>query len=222
MEITPQKLASSIDHTILRADTDYACVDRFISEADRYRFASVCVNPWHVARAVAKLKGTGVDVSTVIGFPLGANTSEVKVYEAVNAFESGAARIGMVINSGAVKSNDFDTVFEDIKMVRSGIPDAILEVIIETALLSENEIIISSKICMEAGVDLICSSTGFSTLETKLSDVALIRRIVGLKKGVKASGNFRNLDSALKLFEAGADRLGCSGVVIVDEISGVR
>ncbi|HRU42624.1 MAG TPA: deoxyribose-phosphate aldolase, partial [Candidatus Diapherotrites archaeon] len=184
------------------------------------KFASVCVNASYVKLAYSFLQGTEVRVCTVVGFPLGATTKEAKAFEASQAIENGAAEIDMVINVGALKSGKPDAVKEDIKAVVDVCKDkALLKVIIETCLLTDEEKVTACLLSMEAGADFVKTSTGFSVSGATVEDIKLMRRTIGPNMGVKASGGIRNLESALKMIEAGATRIGASASVsIVNEL----
>lgn len=207
-------LAKYIDHTILKAVATKQDVTKLCAEAAQYGFASVCVNPFWVSLCADLLKGSGVKVCTVIGFPLGANASKVKAFEAELAIKEGAAEVDMVINIGALKSGMLDVVKEDIAAVRESSKGKTLKVIIETSYLTEEEKKTVCKICAECGVDFVKTSTGFSDAGAKAEDVKLMAEASGL--AVKASGGIRSKEDALKMIEAGASRLGTSaGVKIV-------
>ncbi len=207
-------LAKYIDHTILKAVATKQDVTKLCAEAAQYGFASVCVNPFWVSLCADLLKGSGVKVCTVIGFPLGANASKVKAFEAELAIKEGADEVDMVINIGALKSGMLDVVKEDIAAVREASKGKTLKVIIETSYLTEEEKKTVCKICAECGVDFVKTSTGFSDAGAKAEDVKLMAEASGL--AVKASGGIRSKEDALKMIEAGASRLGTSaGVKIV-------
>lgn len=207
-------LAKYIDHTILKAVSSKQDVTKLCAEAAEYVFASVCVNPFWVSFCADLLKGSGVKVCTVIGFPLGANTSRVKAFEAEQAIKEGADEVDMVINIGALKSGMLDVVKADIAAVREASKGKTLKVIIETSYLTEEEKKTVCKICAECGVDFVKTSTGFSDAGAKAEDVKLMAEASGL--AVKASGGIRSKEDALKMIEAGASRLGTSsGVKIV-------
>lgn len=207
-------LAKYIDHTILKAVATKQDVTKLCAEAAQYGFASVCVNPFWVSLCADLLKGSGVKVCTVIGFPLGANASKVKAFEAELAIKEGADEVDMVINIGALKSGMLDVVKEDIAAVRESNKGKTLKVIIETSYLTEEEKKTVCKICAECGVDFVKTSTGFSDAGAKAEDVKLMAEASGL--AVKASGGIRSKEDALKMIEAGASRLGTSaGVKIV-------
>jgi deoxyribose-phosphate aldolase len=215
-----QELAGYIDHTILKPDTKEADVLKICREALEYKFASVCINPSYVKLANSLLKGTRVKVCTVIGFPLGATTKEVKAFEASQAINDGAAEIDMVINIGALKSGRLEAVEDDIRAVAEVCKGkALLKVIIETCLLTEEEKVTACTLSKKAGADFVKTSTGFSTGGATTEDVALMRKTVGSEMGVKASGGIRNLDTALRMIEAGATRIGASASInIIEEL----
>lgn len=210
------ELARYIDHTILKPDAKEGEVIKLCREALEYKFASVCVNASNVKLADSFLHGTEVKVCTVVGFPLGATTKETKAFEAAQAIENGAAEVDMVINIGALKSGKLDAVFEDIKAVADACKGkALLKVIIETCLLTDEEKVTACELSKKAGADFVKTSTGFSSGGATASDIALMRRTVGPEMGVKASGGIRNLESALKMIEAGATRIGASASVSI-------
>lgn len=210
------KLNKLIDHTLLKPEATKAQIEKLCSEAKEYDFKSVCVNPYYVKYAKELLKGSDVLVCTVIGFPLGQNTTAIKVAETKDAIKNGADEIDMVINIGALKSKDEDYVLNEIKEIRNACKGNTLKVIIETCLLSDEEKITACKLSKEAGADFVKTSTGFSTHGATVEDVKLMRKTVGEDMGVKASGGIRDRETALKMVEAGATRLGVSaGVAIV-------
>lgn len=211
------ELNQYIDHTLLKADVKKEQIKNLCEEAKQYSFASVCVNPTWVSYAKKCLKDSHVKVCTVIGFPLGATTSEVKAFEAKNAIENGAEEIDMVINIGALKDGNDELVKKDIQsVVEAADGKAVVKVIIETCLLTDEEKVRACKIAMNAGADFVKTSTGFSTGGANFADVQLMRKTVGEKMGVKASGGIRTLEDAKKMIEAGATRIGTSsGVAIV-------
>ncbi|MEQ9810679.1 deoxyribose-phosphate aldolase [Streptococcus jiangjianxini] len=205
-----------IDHTLLKPESTQEQVDKLIAEAKEYEFASVCVNPTWVEYASEKLADTPVKVCTVIGFPLGANTSATKAFETKNAIENGADEIDMVINIGAVKDGNFDLVEADIAAVVNASGDKLVKVIIETCLLTDDEKVKACKAAVSAGADFVKTSTGFSIGGANVHDVALMRETVGPDIGVKASGGARSLEDVKQFVEAGATRIGTSsGVAIV-------
>jgi deoxyribose-phosphate aldolase len=214
---------SLIDHTLLKPEASDEDIRKLCEEAARYRFASVCVNPTWVRSAACNLKGSGVPVCTVIGFPLGANLTDVKAYEARRAIFDGALEVDMVINVGALKSGDDCLVEYDIRSVVEAAHEhnAICKVIIETALLNDDEKVRACLAAKRAGADFVKTSTGFSKGGATVADVALMRRTVGSELGVKASGGVKGLDDARKMVEAGATRIGASvGVKIAQEAEG--
>lgn len=211
-----------IDHTILKPEATEAAVQKIIDEAKEYNFFSVCINPCWVAFASEQLADTDVAVCTVIGFPLGANTPEVKAYEAADAIKNGANEVDMVINIGALKSQQYDYVRQDIQgVVDAAKGKALVKVIIETALLTDEEKVKACELAKEAGADFVKTSTGFSTGGAKVADIRLMRETVGPDMGVKASGGVHNAEEALAMIEAGTTRIGAStGVAIVSGATG--
>ena len=215
--------ARLIDHTLLRPDATDDDIKKLCQEAASYHFASVCVNPTWVRVAACNLIGSGVPVCTVIGFPLGATLPDVKAYEARRAIFDGAREVDMVINVGALKSGDDCLVEHDIRSVAQVAHeyDAICKVIIETALLTDDEKVRACEAAKRAGADFVKTSTGFAKGGATVADVALMRRTVGSELGVKASGGVKGLDDARKMVEAGATRIGASvGVKIAQEAAG--
>jgi len=211
------ELAKYIDHTALKADTGRAAIEKLCQEAREYGFMSVCVNPTWVATAQSLLAGSDVKVCTVIGFPLGANTSAVKAFETRTAIQEGADEVDMVINIGAAKDGNWDLVKADIQaVVEAANHQALVKVILETCLLSKEEIVKASQVAKEAGADFVKTSTGFSTGGATVQDIRLMRETVGADMGVKASGGVQNRADALAMIEAGASRIGASkGIAIV-------
>lgn len=211
------KLNKYIDHTILKPETTQEQVEKILSEAKEYDFASVCVNPTWVSLAAESLKDSDVKVCTVIGFPLGANTSAVKAFETKDAIANGADEIDMVINVGALKAGNDALVFDDIKAVVDASGDKLVKVIIEACLLTDDEKVRACQLSKEAGADYVKTSTGFSTGGATVADVALMRKTVGPDMGVKASGGARSYEDAIAFIEAGASRIGASsGVAIMN------
>ena len=209
-------IAKYIDHTVLKAFATKQDIEKLCAEAKEYNFASVCVNPVWVSYAAQLLKGSGVDVCTVIGFPLGANDSAIKAQEAALAIKQGAGEVDMVINIGALKGGDLAAVKADIVAVREASKGVILKVIIETSYLTDEEKVAVSKICGEVGADFVKTSTGFSDKGATEHDVKLMAQASGIK--VKASGGIKTKEDALKMIEAGASRLGTSsGIKIVTD-----
>jgi deoxyribose-phosphate aldolase len=214
----PQPLASYIDHTLLRPDASPADIDRLCDEAAEYGFAAVCINPAWVARAKRRLRGADVTVASVVGFPLGANTPEIKAMEARRALRDGAREIDMVINIGALKGGEHDLVRRDI----AGVSDACREVgalnkvIIEAAYLSDEEKVIACRLAVAGRAHYVKTSTGFGPGGATVFDVALMREVVGEKVGVKAAGGIHTADEVREMITAGATRIGASaGVRIV-------
>lgn len=215
-------ITAMIDHTLLKADAGRAAILKLAEEAKQYGFASVCVNPTWVKTAAEILKDSPVKVCTVIGFPLGASAPEVKAFEAAHAIAEGAGEVDMVINIGALKDGDDDFVRRDIVgVVQAAAGKALVKVIIETCLLTDEEIVRASKLSVEAGADFVKTSTGFSTGGATVEAVELMRKTVGPDVGVKASGGVRSLADAEAMIKAGATRLGTSaGVAIAQGQSG--
>src|ERR1700716_423688 len=222
---TARDWASLIDHTLLKPEATDEDIRVLCEEAARYRFASVCVNPTWVRAAACNLQGSGVPVCTVIGFPLGATLSDVKAYEARRAIFDGAREVDMVINVGALKSGDDCLVEHDIHSVVEVAHEynVICKVIIETALLTDDEKVRACLAAKNAGADFVKTSTGFSKGGATVADIALMRRVGGPELGVKASGGVKNIDDARAMVEAGATRIGASvGVKIAQEAAGVK
>ncbi len=226
--IIPKDLAIArmIDHTLLKPDATAEQIAQLCYEARKYHFASVVVNPSYVKLCAQLLKDVDdVAVCTVIGFPLGATTPDVKAYETAEAIDDGATEIDMVINVGALKSKDWDLVFEDVSRVvaTAHARGALVKVILETALLTDDEKVAACQICKQAGADFVKTSTGFGPGGATAEDVALMRRVVGAEMGVKAAGGVRTLEDAQKMIQAGATRIGASaGVRIVKEARGEK
>jgi deoxyribose-phosphate aldolase len=210
-------IAKMIDHTLLKPEATKEQIVKLAEEAKTYGFASVCVNPAWVKTAYEILKDTDVKVCTVIGFPLGATTPEVKAFEAKNAVENGATEVDTVINIGALKDGNDELVEKDIKAVVDAVKGkALVKVIIEAALLTDEEKVRACQLAVKAGADYVKTSTGFSIGGATVEDVALMRKTVGPNIGVKASGGVRTLKDAEAMIEAGASRIGASsGVAIV-------
>ena len=214
----PLDLAKYIDHTLLKPDATQDEIDRLCDEAIEYGFASVCINPTWVKRSAEKLRGSDVKTCTVIGFPLGATTADVKALEARRALRDGAREVDMVINVGALKSGQNDVVRKDIEKVVDAAHEggAIAKVILETALLTDEEKVIASALAKQAKADFVKTSTGFGGGGATVYDVALMRETVGPDMGVKASGGVRTLEDVEDMIAAGATRIGASaGVQIV-------
>jgi deoxyribose-phosphate aldolase len=216
-------LAAIIDHTLLAPQASRHEIERLCHEASEYGFATVCVNPTWVSMCAERLRGSRVRVCSVVGFPLGATTADVKQFETRRALADGAREIDMVMNIGALKSGDVSLVARDIDAVASicHAGGAITKVIIEAALLTDEEKIAACVLAQQAGADFVKTSTGFGPGGATVHDVALMRRAVGSQKGVKAAGGIRDVDSARALVAAGATRIGTSaGVHIVQQHSG--
>ena len=217
MEIILMSINKYIDHTLLKPESTQDQIDNLISEAKEYNFASVCVNPAWVSHAAEALKDSDVKVCTVIGFPLGANTSRVKAFETKDAIENGADEIDMVINIGRLKAKEYDFVENDIRAVVEASGDKLVKVIIETCLLTNEEKEKACQLSVAAGADYVKTSTGFSTAGANVHDVALMRKTVGPNIGVKAAGGARSYADAEAFVKAGATRIGASsGVAIVN------
>ena len=199
-----------IDHTVLKADTPLETVKRICDEAMEYGFASVCINPCHVAYCADYLKDSDVNVCTVIGFPLGANTSAVKAFETKDAIANGADEIDMVMNIGALKDKNYDLVRDDVKAVVEAANGTLVKVILETCLLTEDEIKKACELCVEAKADYVKTSTGFSTRGATIEDVRIMKEAVHGKAKVKAAGGVRTAEDMVKIVAAGADRIGTS------------
>ncbi|MDO5038742.1 deoxyribose-phosphate aldolase [Clostridium sp.] len=213
-----KELAKMIDHTLLKPEATSEGIKKLCEEAVKYNFASVCVNPGRVKEAYEIVKNSEVKVCTVIGFPLGATTTEVKVFETKDAIQNGATEVDMVINVGRLKDKDYDFVKEDIKaVVEAAKGKALTKVIIETCLLTDEEKVIACKLSKEAGADFVKTSTGFSTGGATGEDIKLMRETVGENMGVKASGGVRSLEDALVMIENGATRIGASASIAICE-----
>ena len=199
-----------IDHTVLKADTPLETVKKICDEAMEYGFASVCINPCHVAYCADYLKDSDVNVCTVIGFPLGANTSAVKAFETKDAIANGADEIDMVMNIGALKDKNYVLVRDDVKAVVEAANGTLVKVILETCLLTEDEIKKACELCVEAKADYVKTSTGFSTRGATIEDVRIMKEAVHGKAKVKAAGGVRTPEDMVKIVAAGADRIGTS------------
>jgi deoxyribose-phosphate aldolase len=218
MTITAAEMAKYIDHTMLKPEATIDDLKTLCEEAISYGFKAVCINSAYVAETAGRLQDTGVGVCTVVGFPLGAMHMRAKAFEAENALADGARELDMVINVGALKSGDLENVEADIGEVRRvAASPAILKVIIETCLLTEDEKIRACEIAKHAGADFVKTSTGFASGGVTVEDVTLMRRTVGKEMGVKASGGIKDYATAVALLKAGANRLGVSaGIAIVE------
>ncbi len=214
----PADLASYIDHTLLAPQTTPADIDRLCDEAKRYGFAAVCVNPVWVKRAARNLRGTPVKVASVVGFPLGANATEIKVMETRKALRDGAREIDMVMNVGLLKQQQYDEVRRDVARVADACREvgAVCKVILETGLLTDEEKVVASRLAKEGKADFVKTSTGFGPGGATVFDVALMRETVGPAMGVKASGGVKTSEDAQQMIAAGATRIGASaGIAIV-------
>lgn len=215
LEITEEKIARSIDHTLLKPDATINQIQNLIEEARKYHFFSVCVNPSYVATCAELLKGSGVQVCTVIGFPLGASSSATKAFETTRAIKDGADEIDMVINIGALKSQKLLLVEEDIRDVVSHAEGKIVKVIIETSLLTNEEKVIACQLAEKAGANFVKTSTGFNGGGATIDDITLMKESVSTAVSIKASGGIKDLETARKMIQAGASRLGTSAGVAI-------
>lgn len=217
-----QSILAKIDHTLLKPEATKGDIIKLSEEAKQYKFASVCVNPFWVSTAAEVLKGTEVNVCTVIGFPLGASASEVKAFEVKKAIEDGATEVDMVLNVGALKAGDLEVVTNDmVQVVEAAKGKALVKVILETCLLTPEEIVTACKCAVNAGADYVKTSTGFSTDGATVEAVKLMAETVGPNIGVKASGGVRSLEDAQAMIANGATRLGSSaGVAIAKGLQG--
>jgi deoxyribose-phosphate aldolase len=210
----PQDLAAYIDHTLLKPEATLEQIETLCAEAAKYRFCSVCVNPFWVATCARLLAGSGVKVCTVIGFPLGASHASVKAFETRQAIADGATEVDMVMNVGALKSGLHDVVLRDMQAVADAAGEGVVtKVILETALLTDPEKVKACELAKRAGLDFVKTSTGFGPGGATAGDVALMRRVVGEEMGVKASGGVRDREGALLMIQAGASRIGASASV---------
>lgn len=216
--ITKEYIASIIDHTVLKADAMPEEIVKICKEADTYKFASVCINPCYVKLAAQELKNSTVKVCTVIGFPLGASSSKVKALETTQAIEDGATEVDMVINVGMLKAGELAYIKEDItSVVIAAKGKALVKVIIEACLLTDEEKTTVCKIAKEVGADFVKTSTGFSKWGAKPEDIKIMREAVGPELGVKASGGVHNHEDAIKMIENGATRIGASASIKIIE-----
>lgn len=214
------QFASYIDHTLLKPEATKEEIEQLVNEAKEYKFASVCVNPYWVSFCAEKLKETSVKVCTVIGFPLGATSTETKVFETKQAVQNGAEEVDMVINIGELKAKNDSAVKKDIEaVVNAAKGSAITKVIIETSLLSDEEKVRACQLAKEAGAHFVKTSTGFSNAGATVGDVRLMRETVGPEMGVKASGGIRDYEKMKAMIDAGANRIGASsGVKIMQSL----
>ncbi|MCP4336722.1 MAG: deoxyribose-phosphate aldolase [Mycoplasma sp.] len=205
-----------IDHTFLKAEGNKKNIDKLINEAIKYNFKTICINPSWIKYAKEKLKDTNVGITTVIGFPLGANATQVKVFETKIALEHGADEIDMVLNIGRLKDGQFDYVLNEIKKIKKVCSDNILKVIIETALLTKEEKIKAAEIVISSGADFIKTSTGFSFHGATKEDVKLLKNIIGNKILIKAAGGVKTPEDLEDMINIGASRIGTSsGVTLI-------
>ena len=210
-----EKLNKYIEHTLLKQDATKADLIKLFDEAKENDFLGVCINPCYVKMAKEYLKDTDVKVVTVIGFPLGANTTETKIFETIQAIKDGADEIDMVINIGAVKNKNYDLVTEEIAVLKEIVGDKILKVIVETCYLTEEEKIRLCECVTKGGADYIKTSTGFGTAGASLADIALFRKHIGKNVKIKAAGGIRTREDMEAFLTAGADRIGASGAIRV-------
>jgi deoxyribose-phosphate aldolase len=209
-------IAKMIDHTLLKPDATQNEIIKLCGEAKQYRFATVCVNPHWVTLAAKELEGSNVGITTVIGFPLGATTTFSKMAEARDAIANGATEIDMVLNIGALKSGELNTVQKDVEgVVQAANGQAVVKVILETGLLTDEEKVKACTICQAAGADFVKTSTGFGHGGATVQDIALMRKTVGPEMGVKASGGVRDNETARKIIAAGATRIGASSSIAI-------
>jgi deoxyribose-phosphate aldolase len=210
---------SIIDYTLLKPESRRDDIKKLCEDAIKYNFASVCVNPTHVKMVAENLKGTDVKVCTVVGFPLGATTTNVKVFETEDAIKNGAMEIDMVLNIGAMKEKNYDLVESDIKAVVDKCKEnnALSKVILENCLLDNDEIVKACQICKNAGADFVKTSTGFNSGGATVEDIRLMRETVGADMGVKASGGVRSYEEAVAIIEAGASRIGSSRKLLPED-----
>lgn len=207
------ELNKYIDHTNLKQDMSEQDLIKLVNEAKEYDFFSICINPCWVKQASELLAGSNTKVCSVIGFPLGANTTNIKVLEAKEAIENGASEIDMVINVSKLKDKDYEYVYNEIKKIKEAIDDNVLKVIIEACLLTDEEKTIACQIIMKAGADFVKTSTGMSTGGATVEDVKLFKEVVGDTALIKAAGGVRSYEDAISMIEAGANRIGTSGGV---------
>lgn len=207
-------IARFIDHTLLKPDATEEMIENLCNEAKKYNFYAVCINPYYVKLAKKILRNSNVKIATVIGFPLGANTSKIKALEAEESIKDGADELDMVINIAALKNKDYDKVKEDIEeVVKKAKGNALVKVIIETCLLTEDEKVRACNLSLEAGANFVKTSTGFNGKGATVEDIRLIKSVVGDKMKIKASGGIRDYETAIKMIEAGANRIGASSSV---------
>ncbi len=210
-------IESYIDHTILKPDAGIKDIERICTEAVKYKFFAVCINPCRIKNAAAFLKNTSVSIVAVAGFPLGANTMEIKVFEAEKALNDGADEVDMVISIGKIKDGDTNYVSGEISRLKKSCGEHILKVIVETCLLSDEEKETVCRIVMDSGADFIKTSTGFSSAGAAVEDIRLFKSIAGGQIGIKASGGIGDYETAIKMIEAGATRIGTSRSIAIIE-----
>jgi len=216
--ISRDEVATLIDHTNLKPTSTPSDIENLIEEAIRHRFKTICINPCYVRLAAQKLEGSRIEVCTVIGFPLGQNTTEIKIRETERALEDGASEFDMVLNVGKLKAGDYEYVKNEIAAIKKIVGDKILKVIIETAYLEDTEKVKATELIIEAGADFVKTSTGFGPGGATVYDVLILSAVVQGKIGVKAAGGIRSYEDALKMITAGATRIGASrSVQIVTE-----
>ncbi|WP_071139160.1 deoxyribose-phosphate aldolase [Sporanaerobacter sp. PP17-6a] len=207
-------IARFIDHTLLKPDATEEMIENLCNEAKKYNFYAVCINPYYVKLAKNILRNSNVKIATVIGFPLGANTGKIKALEAEESIKDGADELDMVISIAALKNKDYDKVKEDIEeVVKKAKGNALVKVIIETCLLTEDEKVRACNLSLEAGANFVKTSTGFNGKGATVEDIRLIKSVVGDKMKIKASGGIRDYETAIKMIEAGANRIGASSSV---------
>jgi deoxyribose-phosphate aldolase len=207
-------IARFIDHTLLKPDATEEMIENLCDEARKYNFYAVCINPYYVKLVKKILRNSDVKIATVIGFPLGANTGKIKALEAEESIRDGADELDMVINIAALKNKDYDKVKEDIEeVVKKAKGNALVKVIIETCLLTEDEKVRACNLSLEAGANFVKTSTGFNGKGATVEDIRLIKSVVGNKMKIKASGGIRDYETAIKMIEAGANRIGASSSV---------
>ena len=216
--ISRDEVANLIDHTNLKPTSTPRDIENLIDEAIRYRFKTICINPCYVRFAAQKLEGSRIEVCTVIGFPLGQNTTEIKIRETERALEDGASEFDMVLNVGKLKTGDYEYVKNEIAAIKKIVGDKILKVIIETAYLEDTEKVKATELIIEAGADFVKTSTGFGPGGATVYDVLILSAVAQGKIGVKAAGGIRSYEDALKMITAGANRIGASrSVQIITE-----
>lgn len=208
--------AQYIDHTYLKADAKISDIDKLINEAKEYNFKTICINPHFVEYAKSKLNNSTIGITTVIGFPLGSNTTKSKVFEAKDAIKNGADEIDIVINISWLKDKKYELIVEEIKSIKKKIKNHVLKVIIETALLSNEEIKKATELVLTSGADFVKTSTGFSTRGASFDDIEIMKKVVKNKIGIKAAGGVKTFEDMKKMISLGATRIGTSsGVALI-------